>query len=70
MANSFAPRTRLSLAKTLTHRQQAVRRRLAVLCAIAGLALASGVVGSLLRPAPDQLPAHAATGPFSYFPTQ
>lgn len=70
MATSFAPRTGLSLAKSPSHRQQAGRRRLAVLCAIAGLALASGVIGSLLRPAPDPLPAHAATGPFSYFPTQ
>ena len=59
-----------SLSRTPSYRQQAVRRRLAIACAIVGLALASGVLGSLLGPAPAALPAHVAAGPFSYFPSQ
>jgi hypothetical protein len=70
MPSSFAGRSGPILARTPNHRQQASRRRLAVLCAIAGLALASGVIGSLVRPEPKPLPAQASTGPFSYFPTQ
>lgn len=70
MPSSFVARTGLSLARTPSHRQQASRRRLALLCAVAGLAIASGVIGSLVRPAPEPMPMAAATGPFSYFPAQ
>jgi len=70
MASSFAAKSGLSLTRTPNHRQQASRRRLALWCALAGLALASGVIGSLVRPASESLPNHPATGPFSYFPAQ
>ncbi|MFI4965567.1 MAG: hypothetical protein ACHP9T_09390 [Caulobacterales bacterium] len=55
--------------KTPSYRQQAVRRRLTVVCVVLGLALASGLVGSLIHPvsAPSSRP---ATGPFSYLPSQ
>jgi hypothetical protein len=58
-----------TLMKTPNWRQQAGRRRLAVLCAVIGLAIVSGVVGSLTHPihAPSS---RTATGPFSYFPSQ
>jgi len=69
MQSSFSDRHGPALLKTPTHREQAQRRRLAVLCAVAGLALASGVVGSLIHPA-SQVSSRPATGPFSYFPSQ
>lgn len=69
MRSSNAITSGATLLKTPTHREQMARRRLAVLCAVLGLALASGLVGSLARPA-----AHVAsgptTGPFSYFPSR
>ena len=55
------------LMKTPSHRQQAGRRRLAVLCTVLALALASGLVGSLTHPAAGP---HSGTGPFSYFPSE
>ena len=57
------------LIKTPSWRQQAGRRRLAVVCAILALALASGLVGALFHPVhtPSSRP---ATGPFSYFPSE
>ena len=70
MPSTFAARSGLSLSRTPSHRQQVSRRRLALLCALVGLALASGVIGSLVRPAAEALPNHPATGPFSYFPAQ
>jgi hypothetical protein len=68
MQSGFAPRRGPILTKTPTHREQAVRRRLAVICGILALALASGLIGSLIRPA------HAVSdgpqaGPFTYFPS-
>jgi len=53
------------LVKTPNARTQAQRRRLAVLCAVVGLALASGVVGSLTAP---RTPASSDPAPFSYYP--
>ena len=70
MPSSFVARSGLSLARTPNHRQQAGRRRLALLCGLVALAIASGVIGSLVRPAQKPMPAHAAMGPFSYFPAQ
>jgi hypothetical protein len=65
----LAPRAGLGLSRRPSNRQQSVRRRLVIGGAIVGLALASAALGVLVRPA-QPLPAHAATGPFSYFPTQ
>ena len=69
MRNSFSARTGLQLLKTPSHRQQVGRRRLMVVCAMLGLALASGVIGALTHPQPDQVAA-TQTGPFSYFPSE
>jgi hypothetical protein len=55
------------LMKTPSHRQQAGRRRLAVLCGVLAIALVSGLVGSLAHPAST---AQSRTGPFSYFPSE
>ena len=65
----LAPRAGAGLSRSPSHRQQSMRRRLVVGGAIVGLALASAVLGALVRPA-QPLPARADTGPFSYFPTQ
>ena len=70
MPSSFVVKTGPSLTRTPNHRQQAGRRRLALLCGLVALAIASGVIGSIVRPAQAPLPAHPATGPFSYFPAQ
>ena len=69
MRTSFATGRGAVLMKTPSHRQRTERRWLTVLCAILGLALASGVVGSLIHPA-NAPPSHPATGPFSYFPSE
>jgi len=69
MRSAFATGRTSLLMKTPNHRQQTARRRMAVLCAILGLALASGVAGTLIRPA-STLSSRPATGPFSYFPSQ
>ena len=54
----------LGLMKTPSLPQQAARRRLMVVCAILGLALTSGLIGSLTAgSSPNLAP---ATGPFSY----
>ena len=67
---SFAPsRGGMGLIKTPSYRQQAGRRRLAVACAVAALALASGLVGSLVHPGREAA-GRLHTGPFSYFPSQ
>jgi len=69
MRSSFAIGRGATLLKTPNHRQQATRRRLTIVCAVLGLALASGVIGSIVRPAAN-LPRAPATGPFSYFPSE
>lgn len=64
MRSSFTSRDGFVLAKTPSARQIAARRRLLAACAIAGLALASGVIGALTAQ-----PERAATAAaFSYFP--
>jgi hypothetical protein len=71
MRSSFAVHTGLQLAKSPNYRERAARRRLVVACALLGLALASGVIGSLTTPRADPVarqPVH--TGPFSYFPSE
>jgi hypothetical protein len=67
MRSSFTPRSGFALLKTPSYRQQAQRRRLMVICTVLGLALASGLIGSLTAPH-HAAPARIATGPFSYFP--
>jgi len=69
MRSGYATGRASILMKTPNHRQQAVRRRLAVLCAVLGLALASGLIGTLIHPA-TSLSTRPVTGPFSYFPSQ
>ncbi|HEX3700014.1 MAG TPA: hypothetical protein VHV27_05005 [Phenylobacterium sp.] len=68
MRSSFTPRSGSALLKTPSYRQQATRRRLMVICAVLGLALASGLIGSLTAPKADLLARTSVTGPFSYFP--
>jgi hypothetical protein len=68
MQSGFTARRGPILTKTPTHRQQAVRRRLAVVCAILALALVSGLIGSLIHPA-HVVSRQPETGPFSYFPS-
>jgi len=68
MRSSFATHRGLTLMKTPNFRQQAGRRRLAVACAMVGLALVSGLIGTLSHK-PIDIPAKPSTGPFSYFPT-
>ncbi|HET6971185.1 MAG TPA: hypothetical protein VFH92_08670 [Phenylobacterium sp.] len=70
MRSSFTVNTGLKLARTPSVREQAQRRRMAILCAIAGLALASGVFGVLTAPHGVQAVAERSTGPFSYFPSE
>jgi hypothetical protein len=69
MQSDFLERRSALLVRTPSHRQVAARRWLAALCAVAGLALVSGVVGSLIHPT-NHLSSRPATGPFSYFPSQ
>jgi len=69
MRSSYAPGRASLLLKTPSHRQQTARRRLTIVCLVLGLALASGVVGSLIHPA-GNVSSRPATGPFSYFPSQ
>jgi hypothetical protein len=70
MRNAFATRGGLALTKTPSHRQQVARRRLTVIATIAGLAIVSGVIGSLTAH-PDRLdPDRPYFGPSSYFPSE
>ena len=69
MRSSFATQRGLTLTKTPNAREQAGRRRLAIACAMVGLTLASGLVGTLTHRSADPA-AKASTGPFSYFPTE
>jgi hypothetical protein len=64
MRSSFASRTGFVLMKTPNYRQQAARRRLMAVCAVLGLALASGLIGSITRP-PGETLAQISAGPFS-----
>jgi len=67
MRSSFAVERSGVLIRTPNARRQAARRRLAIVCAMLGLALASGLAGSLIHPA-QTAPNQTSTGPFSYFP--
>lgn len=73
VGSRFAHQAGFTLIKTPSYRQQAARRRLMAICAILGLALASGLIGSLSAPGADvrsEVVSNATTGPFSYFPHQ
>ena len=69
MRSSFASQRGLTLMKSPNAREQAGRRRLAIACAMAGLALASGLIGTLTH-TPTEVASKSSTGPFSYFPTE
>ena len=69
MRSSFAVRSGLKLARSPNHREQVTRRRMAVIGAVVGLALASGLIGSLAGPH-GSTESVTRTGPFSYFPTE
>jgi hypothetical protein len=67
MRSSLIATRGLKLVRSRSVREDAARRRWAVLGAVVGLALASGVMGYLTAPS---VPAEPRTGPFSYFPSQ
>ena len=67
MRSSFASQRGLALVKSPNARQQANRRRLAVVGAMAALAVVSGLIGTLTHPSSEVF-AKPSTGPFSYFP--
>ncbi|THD77967.1 MAG: hypothetical protein E7812_12285 [Phenylobacterium sp.] len=67
MRSSFTSRNGFALMKTPNYRRLAARRRWMVVGAVLGLALASGLIGSLTASKGDLL-ARPTTGPFSYFP--
>lgn len=69
MPSPYASRSGFVLVRTPSYRRQQMRRRLAVIAAVAGLAIASGVIGAMSGSRPDPL-VDSATGPFSYFPSQ
>ena len=65
MQSGFASRSGGALLKTPSPRQQARRRWLMAICAMAALAITSGVIGSLTGP--DRTP---DTANLTYFPAQ
>jgi hypothetical protein len=67
MRSSYATVRGAALLKTPNARHQAGRRRVAVVGAILGLALASGLLGATIHPDSSSRP---ATSPFSYFPSE
>ena len=69
MRSSFASQRGLTLIKTPNLRQQAGRRRLAVLGAMLGLAFVSGLIGVMSHKSGEAV-TKPTTGPFSYFPTE
>lgn len=68
MRSSFAVGRGSLLIKTPNARQLASRRRMMVIASLLGLALVSGLAGSLI--AARTPPLNAAPGPFSYFPSE
>lgn len=69
MRSSFAPRGGFVLAKTPSHRQQQLKRRLLAVAAFLGLALVSGAIGTISN-SQGEGANKAHTGPFSYFPSE
>lgn len=69
MRSTFDSRSGFTLVRTPSYRQQQMRRRALVISAVVGLALASGLIGSMTAQH-DELGRAPATGPFSYFPSE
>ena len=67
MRSSLIATKGLKLVRGRSVREDVARRRWAVVGAVAGLALASGVVGYLTAP---NGAADPRAGPFSYFPSE
>ncbi|HEY8615749.1 hypothetical protein [Phenylobacterium sp.] len=70
MRNSFASRGGFILTKTPSYRQQVARRRFFVAAAVMGLAMVSGVIGSLTARPQAFDPGRPYFGPSSYFPSE
>lgn len=70
MRSSFTARTGLILIRSPNQRHLAARRRLLAICTVLGLALASGLIGSMTAPGAHILAQAKTTGPFSYLPAQ
>ena len=70
MRHSPTSRGGFVLIKTPSHRQQVARRRLVIVAAVAGLALASGLIGSLTAHSDRLAPDRPYFGPSSYFPSE
>ncbi|MGZ6037620.1 MAG: hypothetical protein ACXWKR_03055 [Phenylobacterium sp.] len=66
MRSGLAIGRRPMLVKTPSYRQQAGRRRIAVLLGVVALALGSAALGALTHPSNPR----TATGPFSYIPSE
>jgi hypothetical protein len=69
MRSSFTATTGLKLARTPNARDQAARRRMIMMAAFVGLALAGGALGLITTPSGQSAPA-AGAEPFSYFPSE
>jgi len=69
MRSSFTATTGLKLTRSPNARDQSMRRRVAILCAVLGLAAASSIFGALTAQKGAEEPT-ARTGPFSYFPSE
>lgn len=67
MRSSLVATRGLKLVRTRSLREEASRRRWAVVGAVAGLALVSGLVGYVTAPVQAD---PGRTSPFSYFPSQ
>ena len=67
MRSSLVATKGLKLVRGPSVRADAARRRWTLVGALAGLALASGLVGYLTTPS---APTDLRTGPFSYFPSE
>lgn len=65
MIRHAKPQAGLVMFQALPRRQRMARRRTAVVAAMAGLALAAGVIGALAHHADLE----QASGPLSYFPS-
>lgn len=71
MRSSFVSPGGFALKKSPNYRRQSMRRRLALICALLGLAGGAALIGALTAPKGGvDITQAASTGPFSYFPHQ